>query len=115
MSARDRTIVHVAFSRDWERAQETGRYDVSTRDATLAEVGFVHASSVAQMSGTLDRFFGDVDRSELVVLVLDVERLEAAGSPVRWEPVSGQPGLFPHVYGPIPTDAVVGVHSAVDL
>ena len=52
----------------------------------------------------LAAFYGDL--TELQLLVLDVESLEMAGSPVRWDPVPGQPEPFPHIYGPVPTTAV---------
>lgn len=44
-----------------------------------------------------------------VLLVVDVQACERAGSPVRWEaPALGEP-LFPHVYGPLAAEAVVAV------
>jgi uncharacterized protein (DUF952 family) len=43
---------------------------------------------------------------ELVVLVVDVERLDV---PVRFEAMEPGGEEFPHVYGPIPVDAVVDV------
>jgi uncharacterized protein (DUF952 family) len=49
------------------------------------------------------RFYADV--SELVLLTIDPDRLTA---PVVDEPpADGIDELFPHVYGPIPVDAVV--------
>jgi uncharacterized protein (DUF952 family) len=100
-------ILHLALRADWAAAQQAGRYELSTRGMTLAEVGYVHCSTSDQAPGVLSRYYADLTADELVVLVLDVEALERAGSPVRWDPVPGQPNPFPHVYGPLPTSAVV--------
>jgi glutathione S-transferase len=81
-----------------------GEYRVSTRGRSLDEVGFIHASTAAQVEQVANRAYPD---AESVVLVIDPERLR---SEVRYE--RGEPGsaeLFPHIYGPINLDAVVDV------
>jgi len=103
-------VFHVATRADWDAARAAGRYEVSSRGRTLAEEGFIHASTHEQLPGTLERFYGDLDPASLVVLELDVDALAAAGSPVRYEPVPGARAPFPHVYGPIPVAAVIGAH-----
>lgn len=108
------TIWHLAEPADWEAAQAAGRYERSTRGASLDEVGYVHCSSPEQLPAVVAVVYADVT-ADLVVLELDRDRLEAAGSPVRDEPASpGDPGseLFPHVYGPVPVSAVVRVLPA---
>ena len=99
-------ILHAAFVADWAAARAAGAYTGSTRGRTLAEEGFIHASTPAQLGPVLATFYADVPAGDLVLLVLDSERLEAAGSPVRWEPPPGTSEEFPHIYGPIPIDAV---------
>lgn len=72
-------------------------------------MGFIHLSTQAQVHLPANRIFAG--RTDLVLLYLDPERL---GSPLRWEPgVPGDPEamLFPHLYGPLPVDAVVGVED----
>jgi len=103
-------IFHVALRQDWHAAREAGRYEVSSRGVSLAEEGFVHASTHEQLPGTVERHYADLDPAELVVLEIDPEACEAAGSPVRWEPVPGARAPFPHVYGPVPVAAVTAVH-----
>jgi uncharacterized protein (DUF952 family) len=98
-------ILHAALPDDWGSARRSGSYAVSTRGRRLDEEGFIHASTRAQATGVLDAFYADVPG--VVLLVLDVDRLTAAGSPVRWDDVPGAPGPFPHVYGPIPVPAAV--------
>lgn len=107
MSARPASVLHLALASDWERAQRAGRYEVSTRGLSLAQVGYVHASEPHQVDGVARAFYADVTEP-LLLLELDVAALESAGSPVRWEDVPGAPDPFPHVYGPVPVSAVVG-------
>ncbi|MCS3780258.1 DUF952 domain-containing protein [Tsukamurella ocularis] len=112
-------IFHLALVTDWEAARAAGEYAVSTRGATLADVGFVHCSTAEQWRGVRERFYADLPASELVLLSID-----PAGLDVRYEPpapagagsaASGPSDvveeLFPHVYGPIPVSAVVGVDT----
>ena len=96
-------IYHAALPADWEAALATGSYEVSTRGMTLADVGFIHASYEHQVEGVANTFYPDVD--ELVLLTID---REAVGAPVVDEPVPTGEG-FPHIYGPLPVDAVVDV------
>lgn len=99
-------ILHAAVPADWSFARDSGSYDVSTRGVSLAEAGFVHASTVAQLPGVLDRFYADLPAVDL--LVIDVQRLEREGASVQWEAVEGaDDGPYPHVYGVVPTVAVV--------
>lgn len=101
-------IWHLALERDWEAARTGGSYEWSTLGATLAQQGFVHASTREQVDGVARGFYAAV-AEPLVLLRLDVAALEAAGSPVRWEDVPGASSPFPHVYGPIPVQAVMAV------
>jgi uncharacterized protein (DUF952 family) len=100
------TLLHIAERTHWESARSTGvAYAMSTLGRTLDEEGFIHCSSdIAQVEGVLGRFYGDVPREDLVLLVIGVSRLDA---PVRHEPAGDE--VFPHVYGPIPVDAVIEV------
>jgi len=102
------TLLHIAERHHWESARDAGGpYTMSTLGLTLDDVGFIHCSSdLAQVEGVLSRFYADVDRETLVLLVIDPARLD---SPVRHEPADGQ--SFPHVYGPIPLSAVIDVRS----
>ncbi|MGV9450455.1 DUF952 domain-containing protein [Streptomyces sp. NPDC003635] len=97
-------ILHLTRRSQWDAARATGTYEISTRGRTLREEGFIHCSTRVQLPGVAASFFSDLD--DLVVLVVDPDRLRV---PVRYE--AAEPGgeEFPHVYGPIPVDAVVGV------
>jgi len=103
-------ILHVAHRSDWERARRDGRYTVSTRGRDLDEVGFIHGSTAAQVSGVAERFYSD-DPEPLVVLVIDVDLVRADGTGVRFED-GGDGQDYPHVYGPVLPSHVVRVEPA---
>lgn len=108
------TLWHLAGSADWQAAQVAGSYERSTRGASLEEVGFVHCSYPEQLPSVVSTLYSDTI-GEFVVLELDRQRLEQAGSPVRDEPANpGDPTspLYPHVYGPIPVSAFTRALSA---
>jgi uncharacterized protein (DUF952 family) len=101
-------LLHLTEAPLWEAARAAGRYEGSTRGRTLAEEGFIHCSLRHQLPAVAALLYGDPpDRPDLVVLVIDAERV---GVPVRYEPpFPGSDQEFPHLYGPLPVDAVVRV------
>lgn len=62
--------------------------------------GYIHLSTEAQLQETLDKHFAGQEG-----LWLAAVDLEALGDAVKWEPSRGGQ-LFPHIYGPLPLDAV---------
>ena len=98
-----RVLLHIISREHWLGARSVGEI----RPDSLADAGFVHLSTAGQVHLPANRlFFG---RKDMVLLLLDTERLDA---PVRWEPgVPQDPDsmLFPHLYGPVPTAAVTDV------
>lgn len=81
------TLWHLAEPAHWAQARERGSYERSTRGASLASVGFVHCCYPEQLPGVVARFYADAAATgDYVVLELDGELLERAGSPVRDEP-----------------------------
>src|SRR5690606_19932709 len=81
----DRPLWHLAEAAHWREALSTGRYERSTRGATLAEVGFVHASYPEQLPGVARLLYARATEP-LVVLEIDPGALAAAGVEVRLEP-----------------------------
>lgn len=96
-------LLHIALPDDWASARADGEYRVSTRNRSLDDEGFIHCAYPRQLEGVANRYFPDI--AEMVILHLDPELLDAD---VRVEPPTpGSDEPFPHVYGPIPTAAVV--------
>jgi len=95
-------ILHIASQADWEDAERRGSYD----GPTLAIEGFIHASRRSQVVEVANRWFRG--RQDLVLLVIDEDRLSAE---VRPENLEGGEELYPHIYGPVECEAVVEVLS----
>ncbi len=96
------TIYHLAMPADWLAAQAAGVYRMSTRGLTLDEVGFIHCSTADQVPRTASAYYADVD--ELTLLSIDADRV---GAEIRVEQPDGSDEGFPHLYGPLPVDAVI--------
>ena len=99
-------IYHVATLADWKQAQTAGAYTTSTYGRSLEEEGFIHAAYHDQVPTVRDRFYADVTEP-LVVLEIETDRLDAE---VRDERVGDT--TYPHVYGAIPTEAVIAWRPA---
>ena len=103
-------IFHIARAVDWDAARAAGDYRVSTLGRTLEDEGFIHCSAdAAQGAGVLQRFYAGVDDA-LVVLTIDPDRVPAE---IRFEVPAGANEAFPHIYGPLPTSAVISVRRAM--
>ena len=101
-------IYHLAEPAEWVAALESGSYERSTRGRSLAEVGFIHASNAEQWPVVRRSFYADVT-GPLLLLEIDPDLL---GSPLVVEVGNPETGEeFPHVYGPLDVDAVVGIHE----
>ena len=94
-------IYKILRPSEWAAFGASGAFEGSRDDR---RDGFIHCSSRDQLTATASRIFGD--EPMLVVVTLDADLL---GATVRWEP-SSSGELFPHVYGPISSEAVVASH-----
>ena len=98
-------LVHLCTAQEWQAARRSGALRPDSLDAT----GFVHLSSPEQVHLPANRLYAG--RTDLMLLRIDAARLS---SPVRWEPgVPTDPDgmVFPHLYGPLPVEAVISVTS----
>jgi uncharacterized protein (DUF952 family) len=82
----------------WDEAKAAGVFNGSAVD--LAD-GFIHFSSATQCAETARRYFAG--QTDIVLLAVEADGL---GDALRWEPSRGG-DLFPHLYGPLPTSAVI--------
>ena len=99
----DQPLFHLALLDEWQTAQASGSYSVSTRGMTLEQVGFIHCSWREQVDATYQRFYADA--GEVVLLEIDPA---AVGVPLRADAIpTGE--LFPHLYGPLNPAAVQSV------
>jgi uncharacterized protein (DUF952 family) len=96
---------HVVYTlvrgADWRAAERAGAYGGSADDV---RDGFLHFSTAAQVKESARKHRrGEPD---LWLIEADAARL---GDALQWEPASGgkRPGLFPHLYGPLPLSAVL--------
>ena len=99
-------ILHVTTPETWDEAQRQGEY----RGDTLATEGFIHCCSPGQLSGVVSRYFKGQTR--LVVLRIAPEKLKP---PLKWESPPDSDERFPHIYGPLNCDAVVGIVPLEDV
>lgn len=95
-------IFHIAEMGAWLAAQRRGGYEPES----LTEEGFVHCSFAHQVAAVANAAFRG--RTDLVLLEIDPDLV---GADVRVEEVPGSGDAFPHVYGPVRVEAVVGVHE----
>jgi uncharacterized protein (DUF952 family) len=73
--------------------------------ASLESEGFIHCSFANQLDAVINRYYKDEQR--LIVLEIETEKLM---SRVINEP-STKNEIYPHVYGPINRDAIVGIRD----
>ena len=97
-SAGAEVLLHIAEPDDWDDA------DTHYRPPSLAAEGFVHLSTVDQVEATTRRHYAG--RTGLLLLRIDASALGDAE--LRWE-AAPEGGTFPHLYGPLPVDAVTEV------
>ena len=97
-------LFHIAVATDWAQAQRDGEYRMSTRGRTLADEGYIHASTAAQVLPVANAYYQD-EPDDLLLLVLDPALI---GAEIKWEQVPGAASAdpFPHIYGPLPVHAV---------
>ena len=90
-------VFHFARPEAWQAAQAHGRY----RPDDLAEEGFIHCATEAQLDRVIERHLrGHGPRVRLAIDPM------ALGSDLVYEWVEGSEDLYPHVFGAIPLSAV---------
>lgn len=93
-------IFHMCRAEEWQTAQETGQYPGSSQDQAD---GFIHFSTADQIVESAAKH--RTGQSGLLLLTVTPETL---GDILKWEEARGG-ALFPHLYGPLPTEAATRV------
>lgn len=91
------TIYKICQRELWQAAEAERTFRGSADDT---RDGFIHFSTAAQLGETAARHFAG--QKDLVLIAVDAERL---GAQLKWEASRGG-ALFPHLYAPLPLDAV---------
>jgi uncharacterized protein (DUF952 family) len=95
------TTVYKIIAADlWQAAEDSGAFAGAGIDLTD---GFIHLSTAAQARRTARLYFAG--QGNLVLVAADGARL---GDALKYEPSRGG-DLFPHLYGPLPSTAVLSV------
>ena len=95
-------IFHIADQKTWQGAKDNPEY----LGDTLSIHGFIHCCTSEQIERVLKKWFEG--KENLVLLELDTDILSA---PIKYENLEGGEELFPHIYGPINTNAVISEKS----
>lgn len=103
-------LFHITTRGAWDGCQAAREY----RAPSLASEGFIHLSTAEQWRHTLHRFYRGVP--DLVILRIDPARV---ASEIKYELAailardgSTEYEAFPHLYGPLATDAVISIREA---
>jgi uncharacterized protein (DUF952 family) len=98
-----RSIYHLAIRDEWQQAMDSGlAYRRSTLGKSLEDVGYIHCSFAHQVQAIADLLYQG--RQDVVLLEIDPARVKAE---MRVETPDGGDEPFPHIYGPLPVEAVV--------
>lgn len=84
---------------------DTARERGAWTSADFASEGFIHASPYEQLERVANKYYRQ--KTDVQVVCVQCQRLT---SELRWEVAAGS--LYPHIYGPLNFDAVVGVVPA---
>lgn len=103
-------IYHLTEPARWARSLADGVHTGSTRGIELADEGFIHCSTAEQWPTVRRLFYADVD----VLLLLHIDET-LVGSEIVFERLGDAPAAFPHIYGPLPLEAVTEVEELPPL
>jgi len=94
-------IYHIVMPEIWEKFKNKDFFE----SETLESEGFIHCSFREQLESVLQRYYKDVER--ILILEIDSEKLK---SKLIAEPSTNNE-IYPHIYGEINCDAIVGIEE----
>lgn len=93
------TAFKIFTAAQWAQFEADGVFQGAPVD--LAD-GYIHLSAKDQLQGTLEKHFAG--QADLVIAEVNLAYL---ADTIRWE-VSRGGALFPHIYGTLPMESIVG-------
>lgn len=94
------TVIHIMLQSAWEQVRDSAFY----RPASLESEGFIHCSPAERVAEVAEAYF--MGQTDLVLLEIDPQLLT---SKLVYEAAADRAGTFPHIYGPLNLEAVVGI------
>lgn len=91
-------IFHIVEKRIWKERENSGEYTPES----LEHEGFIHCSTGHQINDTANRIFEG--RRHLLLIIIDATRVIAD---VKYEEDPDRGEAYPHIYGPLNTDAIL--------
>ena len=99
-------LFHITTRHEFQQAQASDPEHPMYQPKGFATEGFIHCSYRQQVVATANRIFKG--QRDLVLLEIERSRLTCK---VIDENLEGGSELFPHIYGPLPLNAVIHVHD----
>lgn len=95
-------IIHSVNKEEFEKEIKSGKYG----SLSVEKFGFIHCSDLDTYSLVAPNFREDY--SERLILLIDTDKVS---SEIKWEDGGGLD--FPHIYGLLEQDAIVGVFEHI--
>ena len=96
-------IYHIVLPEVWGKFKDEKFYEADS----LASEGFIHCSFADQLEAVLQRHYKGAEK--VLILTIDVERLTSK----LVEESSTNNEIYPHIYGRINRDAIVGIAERI--
>ncbi len=99
-------IYHIVLPDVWEDVRHNTFYETES----LESEGFIHGSYADQLEGVIERYYAEAGK----IIILSIDTGKLTSTLVSEASTGGEP--YPHIYGPINNDAIVGVEErAVEI
>lgn len=95
-------IYKILADAAYDAAKSEGRFMGTSDDL---RDGFIHLSAAHQVAGTLAKHYPG--QGDLLLVAVDADAL---GPALKWEESRGG-DLFPHLYGPLPLEAILSIEQ----
>jgi uncharacterized protein (DUF952 family) len=94
-------IYHIVLPEIWAHFKDKDFYEAES----LQTEGFIHCSFAQQLEAVLQRYYKNAGK--VLILTIDAEKLESK----LVNEASTNDEIYPHIYGKINTDAIVGIEE----